>query len=123
MSSFSVPPMAAGQRHFPRARLNLPARLVTFTGTTPCTVVDVSQSGAKLGASEPPRVGAMVVVEGLPTELFGTVQWAGAGLFGVHFDVPLARDRVVALRRLADTAPSREQEVAAFAQKWVQGLV
>ena len=117
-------PLDSGKRYFSRARLNLPARLVTFNGTTDCTLIDLSRSGAKLGASECPRVGSMVVVEGLPIELFGTVRWAVSGLFGFEFEAPLPLDRVVALRYYADDEEARQKEAQlAYARSWVQGVI
>jgi len=116
-------PLESGKRYFPRARLNLPARLVTFNGTTDCTLIDLSRSGAKLGASECPRVGSMVVVEGLPIELFGTVRWATRGLFGFEFEAPMPLDRVVALRYYADDEAERQKQAQlTYARNWVQGV-
>lgn len=97
---------------------------MTFNGTGPCTLMDLSCNGAKLAASECPRVGAVVVVEGLPFELFGTVRWTGRGLFGIEFDAPVEHDEVVAMRRYADSAPATQrQAMLAYARKWVQGKI
>lgn len=116
--------LAVGKRHFPRARLNLPARLVTFNGTSDCTLIDLSRSGAKLGASDCPRAGSMVVVEGLPLELFGTIRWSARGLFGIEFDRSLPLEQVVALRRYADHEAERQKQAQiAYARNWVQGRV
>jgi hypothetical protein len=113
-----------GQRSHARARLNLPARLVTFNATMACTLIDLSQTGAKLGARECPRVGALVVVEDLPIELFGTVRWTAHELFGIEFDVPLPLEPVVKLRRFADTADTRRRQAAlTYARDWVQGTI
>ena len=116
-------PIDTGKRHFSRARLNLPARLVTFNGTTACTLIDLSRSGAKLGATDCPRVGAMVVVEGLPLELFGTVRWSVSGFFGFEFESPMPLDQVVALRRYADNEAERQrQALVNHARNWVAGV-
>jgi hypothetical protein len=116
VASISTPRLAAGQRHSARARLNLPARLMTFNGTGPCTLMDLSCNGAKLAASECPRLGAVV--------LFGTVRWTGRGLFGIEFDAPVEHDEVVAMRRYADSAPATQrQAMLAYARKWVQGKI
>ena len=114
--------MFAGERQFARARLNVPARLVTFSSTSPCTVVDVSCSGAKIGARNCPRVGAMVVIEGLPVELFGTVRWTAADTFGVEFDTSLPVEQVIALRVHSDGERKRqEEEQIAYARSWAKG--
>ena len=116
-------PLDTGKREFSRARLSLPGRLVTFSGTSPCTLIDLSRSGAKLGASTCPRVGAMVVVEGLPIELFGTVRWSVTGLFGIAFETPLPLDRVVSLRYHADDETERQKQATlSQARSWVTGV-
>ena len=113
-----------GKRDFARARLNLPARLVTFSGTSDCVLIDLSRSGAKFGASESPRIGSMVVIEGLPIELFGTVKWSAPGLFGFELETPLSLERVVALRHYADEEAARQEEAQlAYARDWVRGVV
>lgn len=118
-----LPPLAAGQRACARARTRLPARLVTFSGTQTCTLEDISRTGAKLRASPPPRVGAMVMVEGLPLEIFGTVRWTEGATFGIAFDRAIAHDAGVAMRRHADAAIARQDdECVAYAREWVQGL-
>ena len=112
-----------GRRYFSRARLNLPARLVTFNGTSACVLIDLSCSGAKLRAGDCPRVGSMVVIEGLPLELFGTVRWSNAGLFGFEFEAPVPLDRVIALRYYADEQATREKRAQlAYARDWVEGV-
>lgn len=71
-----------------------------------------------------PRVGAMVVVEGMPIELFGTVQWARNGFFGLRVDNLLEYDQVVQLRFYADgERERRDKEIADYARKWVAGRV
>jgi len=115
-------PIHRGQRDFARARLNLPARIVTFNGTSNCTLIDLSRTGAKIAAQDCPRVGAMVIIEGLPTELFGTVRWSRSGLFGFEFDQQMTHEEVVALRQYADgEAERQEQAQLAYARRWVTG--
>lgn len=117
-------PVETGKRCFSRARLNLPGRLVTFNGTSDCTLIDLSRSGAKLAAGDCPRVGSLVVVEGLPIELFGTVKWSVSGLFGFELEAPLPLDRVVALRYYADDEAVRQKQAQlTYARNWVQGAI
>lgn len=117
------PPIHRGQRINPRARLNLPGRVMSFNGTFACTLIDLSQTGAKVGSTECPKVGSMVVIEGLPLELFGTVRWQLSGLFGFEFDVPVSIGKVIELRHYAEG--ERERQKAAeitYARNWVQGV-
>ncbi len=121
---YDPPPVETGKRYFSRARLNLPARLVTFNGISACTLIDLSCSGARLGASDCPRVGSMVVVEDLPLELFGMVRWSLGGLFGFEFEAPLPLDRVIAMRYYADDETARQKRAQlAYAKSWVEGVV
>lgn len=120
----SQPPLLPGQRGSARARLNLPARLVTFNGASDCTLVDMSRSGAKIRAADCPRIGAMVVVEGLPQELFGTVRWRGTTIFGFEFERAYSTEQVAAMRRYADGEGDRQRcaEVD-YARDWVAGTI
>ncbi len=113
-------PVTLGRRGAARARLALPARMMSFDGGAACTLIDASQSGAQIGASEPPPPGAMVVIEIRGHELeemagtkgfaerfgviefFGTVSWASKNRFGIAFDEEIDRDLVVILRQIAD---------------------
>lgn len=118
------PAIYRGQRTHSRARLNLPARVVTFNGTVACTLLDVSTTGAKIASTECPKVGSMVVIEGLPLiELFGSVRWQSRGLFGFEFDAPIPLDTVVALRRYAEGERERQKTAQiTYARNWVQGV-
>lgn len=116
-------PIYRGQRDFSRARLNLPARIVTFNGTSACTLIDMSRTGAKIGASDCPRIGSMVIIEGLPAELFGTVRWSRSGLFGFEFDGQMTDEDVVAMRHYADGEAERQKQAQlTYARNWVQGV-
>jgi hypothetical protein len=116
-------PIYRGQRTFSRARLNLPARIVTFNGTSDCTLIDMSCTGAKIAAADCPRIGAMVIIEGLPMELFGTVRWLHRGLFGFEFEGPVTYEGVVAMRRHADGEAARQKQAEiTYARNWVQGV-
>ena len=116
-------PLYRGQRTHSRARLNLPARVITVNGTLACALIDVSSTGAKIASTECPKVGGMVVVEGLPLELFGTVRWQLSGLFGFEFDVPISLEKVIALRQYAEGERHRQKTAEiTYARNWVQGV-
>ncbi|HEU4821404.1 MAG TPA: PilZ domain-containing protein [Qipengyuania sp.] len=116
-------PIYRGQRDFARARLNLPARIVSFNGTSACTLIDMSRTGAKIAAADCPRVGAMVIIEGLPMELFGTVRWSRGGFFGFEFDAQMTHDNVIAMRHHADGEGERQKQAQlTYARNWVQGV-
>lgn len=112
-----------GQRSNSRARLHLSARVTTFNGTFACTLLDMSQTGGKVQSTEIPAVGAMVVIEGLPLELFGTVRWRRNGMFGFEFDVPMSVPKVVALRHHAEGERQRQKDATiTYARSWVTGV-
>lgn len=116
-------PIYRGQRDFSRARLNVPARIVTFNGTSDCVLIDMSCTGAKIAADDCPRVGSMVIIEGLPMELFGTIRWARRGLFGFEFDAAMTQEDVIAMRHYADGEAARQKEAQiTYARNWVQGI-
>jgi hypothetical protein len=116
-------PLYRGQRDFARARLNVPARIVSFNGTSACTLIDMSRTGAKIAAADCPRVGAMVIIEGLPMELFGTVRWSRSGLFGFEFDGQMTHEYVIAMRHYADGETDRQKQAQlTYARNWVQGV-
>ena len=116
--------LASGSRRSQgRARLGLAARLVTFSGTSNCTLVDLSYTGACIQVASEPRVGSMIVVENKVRELFGTVRWARGGFAGFEFDDPLSLTEAVELRRQAEADLGREErERIAYARSWVTGV-
>ena len=107
----------------PIYRGHLPARIVTFNGTSDCTLIDLSCTGAKIAAQDCPRVGSMVIIESLPMELFGTVRWSRRGLFGFEFDRAMTQQEVIAMRHYADGEAARQKEAQmVYARNWVQGI-
>ena len=117
-------PIYRGQRHFARARLNLPARIITFNGTSACTLIDMSRTGAKVGADDCPRIGSMVIIEGLPMELFGTVCWVRSGLIGFELDAQFTHEDVIAMRQYADGEVARQKQAQlTYAKNWVLGVI
>lgn len=65
----------------------------------------------------------MVVIEGLPLELFGTVRWSRSGLFGFEFETVVNVEQIIALRRYADGESARQKEAEiTYARNWVQGI-
>lgn len=96
--------------------------MTTFSGTSPCTLIDMSCTGARVGVDEMPRVGSLVIIESPEIELFGSVRWAGRDVFGFEFDEPLPTERVIAMRRYADGQIERDkEEELANARRFVLG--
>lgn len=115
-------PLEAGNRAHARVRLNLPARLILFSGTENCVLLDLSSGGLKIMSHLSPKVGAMAVIECDDIEFFGTVVWVEGNRFGLRLDDPLAKDVVIAMRNAADAFPERaKRELLSEARNWVQG--
>jgi hypothetical protein len=115
-------PSSIGRRGQARLRLHLPAELIVLDGTFQCTVRDLSQGGARLALSRPPRLGAEGFLRCLGLETFGTIVWQRSELCGMEFDEVLNEDMVLAARRLTERYPdverARQQEAIA---DWVSG--
>ena len=124
MTSLSQPMLSAatGQRKFARARVHLPAKLVLFTGTSQCVLIDLSCGGVRITAGVPPRVGAMAVIECQTLELFGTVKWLSEHTCGIHFDELIPIETVISMRHTADRyAGDARRDVIEHARLWAQG--
>ncbi|NKJ40975.1 MULTISPECIES: PilZ domain-containing protein [unclassified Novosphingobium] len=111
-----------GRRTAPRARLNIPGRIILRRGVVECLVEDLSRTGARLMLRDMPALGETGILEINRIEGFGAAVWIKGARCGFHFDEPLALQQVVDLRQFADhfTEHRREQERTA-AREFVQG--
>lgn len=80
-----------------RANVDFPAQLKTPGGTRNVTLADVSQTGAKVMVSDPPKVGIVALIQIGPREMFCRIAWSRDGCCGVAFEKPLPRELVVAI--------------------------
>jgi hypothetical protein len=117
-----------GRRASPRLNLSVPARLIGVFETQPCILLDVSQTGARLGLERPLAVGASGYLRVGPIEVFVTAvrtrvaPEGGGGINGVEFDLRLGKAEVMALRAYADNYELAEQRAfLRHARDWVMG--
>ena len=132
-----MPPLAAttspddsadnfGRRAAARLRLSIPARIVTVYETQSCILLDLSQTGARIGIAKPMALGDGGFLMVGTTEVFGeAVRQAlghGGGVNGLAFDEPLLHDDVLAVRHHAETFRQIEREtLREQVRRWVTG--
>lgn len=119
MTSAALPCDFRPRRGKARLRLGIPAGLLTVHGRTDVTLLDLSESGARL-RYEGERI-SDGVLEWLGFEAFGAIVRRDDGELGLRFDEPVTRDCVLDTRELVPTLPQDEDEVRTFAREWVGG--
>lgn len=112
----------AGRRGNPRARLNIPARLVLLDGHCQCTIENISREGARVVAEHPLKLGDQGILQNNGLDQFFTVHWVRDGRCGLNLDDPIAEETILELRRLADNFESHRQAgLREFGREWVEG--
>lgn len=114
-----------GRRAAPRASVLMTAAMHALGSSQTVSVLDVSQTGAKLRTRLPLKLDQHVWIKIPPNDVFGSVVWAEGAECGIHFDTPLsaedaailqARGKVVIMPRL-----SLEEQLAV--EDWKSGFV
>ncbi len=77
-----------------RVRVTCPATLQTMTTMTEGTLGDISETGARFEADEPPGKGATAVLKWGHYEAVCTIIWHDDGACGVWFKQPLSPEIV-----------------------------
>lgn len=115
-----------GRRAAARLRLSIPSRLITVFETQTCILLDLSQTGARVGLAAPMALGSGAFLKVGPIEVFGEavrrMVGHGGGVNGIAFDRPLDHADVLAVRQHAETF--RQIERDAFrdqVRRWVTG--
>jgi hypothetical protein len=119
---FGTAKVAQGNRSFRRLALGVPAVLVLPHGHQPCTLDDVSASGARVSSDVLLRKDSVVEVRFDRHRLFGTVSWVRGARAGIRFDRPLD---MTEMRRLLWVHENREaweaQRETIGARSWSSG--
>ena len=68
------------------------------------SLVDVSETGARLGGPDLPALGEYLQIRIEEIHVFGTVKWARDGACGLEFDEPIPPDGLCSLRRCGTSA-------------------
>lgn len=112
-----------GRRGRSRLRVRLPAKLQTRIENARVILVDLSMTGARLVADNPPAVGTEAMLHWDRYEAFGEVVWAQGVQFGLSFEEPISEQDVLATRELDDVArlPHDKELLRQAAREWVEG--
>lgn len=117
-------PEQRGRRNNPRAHIELPATVDALSGHRRISLLDISQTGARLEGADLPGTGKDVILRCGEIDTFGTVIWSVAGRCGLLFDEPISAKELIALRHVAVAAEQSgitPEELQAAAD-WVNGL-
>mgnify|MGYP001302380382 CR=1 FL=1 len=98
-----------GNRAMARLATDLDAGLVLPERSARCIVENVSRTGCRLQLSEPPRVGATVLVRVERIETLGSVAWVRGSRCGIRFAAPLEVRALERLRWIVEHGSDHEQ--------------
>ena len=76
------------QRAHPRLRVRVPARLISFDGFLPATLLNLSHSGARIRTFRPVTF-REAALQWLDYEAFGQIVWQANDMFGFAFETRL----------------------------------
>lgn len=111
----------APRRAHSRLRLGMPARLETLDGRQKVRLINLSQGGAHLIASQPGDI-RQAVLTWLRFEAFGTVAWSEGDHIGLEFDEPLPMAVLIETRQRAPAVVREEAMMTKEAARdWVAG--
>lgn len=80
-----------------RAQVDFPARLQTPGGTRNARLADLSETGARVLVSDPPKAGIVALIQIGKREMFCRVAWSRDGSCGIAFEKPLPSELVAAI--------------------------
>jgi hypothetical protein len=108
------------RRAYSRLRLGIPARLLTLEGQQWVTLVDLSQTGARivLGASGKVSGG---LLRWLGFEAFGDPAWQAGEELALHFDEQIELDWLIETRQRAAVEVNGDLHARRAAREWVNG--
>ncbi len=108
------------RRAYSRLRLGIPARLLTLDGQQYVTLVDLSQSGARILLEASGKVTGGLL-RWLGFETFGDPAWQTGGELALHFDEPIEAAWLIETRRRAPVELDCELLARQAAREWVSG--
>ena len=117
-------PQITGRRVAARARVALPARLESLSGTVNAVLRNISETGAMLEVAALPARGADAVLCCGELDCFGTIVWARSRWCGFVFDEPIAQATVLRLREASDSGQAGADSRNALndaARRWAEG--
>lgn len=119
MASLAVSSDFHPRRGKARLRLGIPADLITVHGRHRVSLVDLSESGARLQCDSA-RI-SDGVLKWLGYEAFGAVVWREGEEAGLHFDQPIEGAWLLDTRQWLPEIARETDGVRRFAKEWVAG--
>lgn len=112
------------RRGHARLRLGIAAELMTLDGRKRVTLLDLSQSGARVRLNEPGRL-RQAMLYWIEFEAFGLVVWQDGLQVGLEFEPPISEATVLATRSWQPSEHVRQvrAEQRQFARNWATGRV
>lgn len=111
------------RRAHSRLRLGIPARLLTLEGQQWVTLVDLSQSGARIVLEASRYVGSGGLLRWLGYEAFGDAAWQCGEELALRFDEPVDPAWLIETRRRAPAELDQNGHVRRAAREFVVGGV
>jgi len=108
------------RRAYARLRLGVPARLLTLDGQQWVTLVDLSQSGARVVLDASGRISGGLL-RWLGFEAFGDPAWQVGDELALHFDEPIEPAWLFETRRRAPVELDYELNARRAADDFVSG--
>lgn len=108
------------RRAHSRLRLGIPARLLTLEGQQWVTLVDLSQSGARIVLGTSGKVSGGLL-RWLGFEAFGDPAWQAGEELALHFDQPIELDWLIETRQRAPGEVNRDLHARSAAREFVGG--
>lgn len=108
------------RRSHARLRLGIPARLISLDGQQWVTLIDLSQSGARLVLKGTGKVSGGLL-RWLDFEAFGDPAWQAGNELALQFDEPLCPRWLIETRQRAAYELNREVQTREAAREFVTG--
>lgn len=87
-----------GRREAKRVRAPMPALLITMSERHPALLFDISQTGARLRAKDPPRKGTELFLQAGGVDVYASVAWQNGDAVGLVFESEISAWDVEYLR-------------------------
>ncbi len=110
----------APRRAYARLRLGVPARLLTLDGEQWVTLIDLSQSGARVVLEASGRISGGLL-RWLGYEAFGDPAWQVGDELALHFDEPIEPTWLIETRRRAPVELDWNRQTRNAAREFVTG--
>jgi hypothetical protein len=120
MAAAALPLDHAPRRGKSRLRLGIPAALLSVDGRAAISLLDLSESGARilLPGDAPVSCGFL---RWMDYEAFASVSWRDGRQAGLRFEEPIERDWLLDTREWLPALANAGDDVRRYAKAWVRG--